>query len=260
MSEQTYNEHIISCNRLIPEWLPFEYSGKALDMHIDRGEVISIIGPDYSGKGNWLRTICELEEQHCGEIYINGLNTLELSATEWTMTRKNVAYLHDGTALLSAANGLMNVLLPAIYHQLDKDGDRQLLTERALELLEAIDPDIKLDTLPAYLSREHQYKIAIARALLLEPQVLALNNPFVHFNPDSKQRFQHFLEGQVRRGLSLLLVTHDIPYALSKSDKIIFANRDNLIMFDSPQAMSDCDISLVRHFIDDSINSYRSIA
>jgi len=256
MSEQIHHEHIISCSQLIPEGLPFEYAGDALNLHIDRGEVISIIGPDYSAKGNWLRTICGLEEQHCGEIYINGLNTLKLSPSEWSMTRKKVAYLHEDTALLSAASGLMNVMLPAIYHQMDKNNNKQLLKERAQELLEAIDPDIELDILPAYLSKDHQYKIAIARALLLEPDVLALNNPFAHFNPESKQRFQHFLDDQVKHGLSLLLVTHDIPYALSNSDKIIFASRENLVIFDSPQAISDCDLPVVRQFIDASSHRY----
>jgi ABC-type transporter Mla maintaining outer membrane lipid asymmetry ATPase subunit MlaF len=256
MSEQSQNEHIISCNQLIPEGLPFEYTGEVLNLYIDRGEVISIIGPDYSGKGNWLRTICGLEDPRCGEIYINGLNILKLSSSEWTKIRKKVAYLHEDTALLSAASGLMNVMLPAIYHQMDKNNNRQLLKERAQELLETIDPDIELDILPAYLSKDHQYKIAIARALLLEPDVLALNNPFAHFNPGSKQRFQHFLDDQVKHGLSLLLVTHDIPYALTNSDKIIFASRENLIFFDSPQAIKDCDLAVFRQFIDASTHRY----
>lgn len=252
MSESIQKEHVISCSRLIPEWLPFDYQGDTLNFDLDAGEVISIIGPDYSGKGNWLRTICGLEDQHDGALYINGLNTQGLSATEWTMTRRKVAYLHEDTALLSAANGLMNVLAPAFYHQLDKACNKQLLAEKALELLEAIDPDIELDILPAYLTKDHQYKIAIARALLLEPDALALNNPFVHFNPDSKQRFQRFLEDRIKQGLSLLMVTHDIPYALSISDKIIFANRENLILFDPAEAILGCDIPMVSQFIDTS--------
>lgn len=244
-----HDEAIIECQRLIPGELPFEYHGDALDFDIARGEVTSIIGPDYSGKGNWLRTICGLEDPLSGSVQIKGIDTMNLSEHDWTMTRRKVAYLHDDIALLSAANGLANVLVPAFYHQLDKQIEKRLLAESALELLEEIDPDINLDDLPAYISKDHQFKIAVARALLLEPEVLALNNPFAHFNPDSKHKFQGFLENQVKQGLSLLIVTHDIGYALDISDKIIFASRENIIYFDSPRAILDCDIPMVNGFI-----------
>jgi len=252
-----HNDPIIQCEQLIPEELPFEYHGDALDFKLCAGEVISIIGPDYSGKGNWLRAICGLEDQLSGSVYIKGLNTLKLSAKDWTMTRMKVAYLHDDIALLSAANGLSNVLAPALYHQLDKKLEKQLLAEKALEILEEIDPKINLDDLPAYITKDHQFKIAVARALLLEPEVLALNNPFAHFNPDSKHKFQAFLENQVNKGLSLIIITHDVPYALNISDKIIFANRENLIYFNSAQAILNCDIPMVNQFINLSQNRGR---
>ncbi len=243
------NQQLIHCEQLIPQDLPFEYHGKALDFELAAGEVSSIIGPNYSGKGNWIRTICGLEDQASGEVHINGINTLDLSAEDWTQTRIKVAYLHEDTALLSAVNGLVNVLLPVQYHQLDKKLKKTLLAEKALDLLEEIDPDINLDELPAYITKEHRYKIAVARALLLQPDVLALNKPFAHFNNDSKRQFQQFLKNQVEHGLSLLLVTHDIPYALDISDKIIFASRDNLYFFSSTQAILNCDIPEVSEFI-----------
>jgi len=240
---------VIQCEQLIPQELPFDYLGDALDFKLNVGEVVSIIGPDYSGKGIWIRAICGLEEQLSGRVSIKGVDTFNLSAEDWTMSRKQVAYLHEDTALLSAANGLANVLAPALYHKLDKKLGKQLLAEKALELLEEIDPDINLDELPAYITKDHQYKIAVARALLLEPDALALNNPFVHFNNDSKHQFQKFLSSQVKKGRSLLFVTHDIPYALDISDKIIFASQENLLHFDSKQAILNCDIPVVSQFI-----------
>jgi len=251
------NNTIIKCNQLIPQELPFEYHGDALDFELGAGEVITIIGPDYSCKGNWLRAICGLEEQQSGSVHIKGVDTLNLSEKDWTITRMKVAYLHEDTALLSAANGLTNVLAPALYHHLDEGQKKQLLVEKALQLLEEIDPEINLDDLPAYLTKDHQYKIAVARALLLEPDVLALNNPFAHFNSDSKYKFQLFLKKQVEKGLSLLLVTHDTPYALSISDKIIFANRENLIYFDSVEALLNSDIAMVNQFINLPQNQVR---
>ena len=251
------SNNIIHCENLIPLELPFDYAGSALDFELHTGEITSIIGPNYSGKGNWIRTICGLEEPSAGELFIKGINTTELSADDWTKTRIKVAYLHEDTALLSAVNGLSNVLLPALYHKLDKKLKKPLLAEKALELLDEIDPEINLDDLPAYITKEHRYKIAVARALLLQPDVLALNNPFAHFNSDSKRQFKSFLKNQVEQGLSLLLVTHDIPYALDTSDKIIFANRENLYHFNSTQAVLNCDIPEVSEFINRPENQRR---
>ena len=251
-------QSLIHCENLIPQELPFDYPGNALDFKLAAGEVTSIIGPDYSGKGNWIRTICGLEEASSGELHINGINTADLSADDWIMTRIKLAYLHEDTALLSAVNGLVNVLVPALYHQLDKKLKKQLLAEKALDLLAEIDTEINLDELPAYITKEQRYKIAIARALLMEPDVLALNNPFAHFNSDSKRRFQSFLKSRVEKGLSLLIVTYDISYALDISDKIIFAHRENLYHFNSTQAILDCDIPEVSEFIHRPENQIRA--
>ena len=119
------SNHIIHCENLIPQELPFDYAGSALDFELHTGEVTSIIGPNYSGKGNWIRTLCGLEDPSSGELFIKGINTADLSAEDWTLTRIKVAYLHEDTALLSAVNGLVNVLLPALYHKLDKKLKKQ---------------------------------------------------------------------------------------------------------------------------------------
>ena len=242
------SEALIRCEQLIPQDLPFDYQGNALDFELHKGKIISLVGPDYSGKGNWIRAICGLEQQSSGSITINGSNTEDLTAEQWKMIRMKVAYLHQDTALLSAANGLANTLIPALYHQLDRETDKLQLATQARELLRQIDEDIDLYELPAYISKEHCYKIATARALLLKPDVLALNNPFAHFNYHSKFHFKAFLESRVKQGLSLLMLTQDIPYAIEISDKIIFASRQGLHYFDSKEAIRDCDIPEVVKF------------
>ncbi len=243
------SDHIIQCQQVIPGELPFDYQGQALDLTVSRGEVISIIGSHYSGKSHWLKTICGLQQQLTGSIHIHNVDTLQLSATDWPMTRMKVAYLHADTALMSAANGLINVLMPALYHKLNKDQERELLVEKALDLLEDIDPDINLDDLPAYISKDHHFKIAVARVLLLNPDVLVMNKPFAHFERESKRQFKRFLADQVSKGLSLLLVTNDTEYALNISNKIIFVDKKDLHHFNSKQAILHCDIPVVNEYL-----------
>ena len=242
-------ENIIQCQQVIPDDLTFEYQGEALDLNIAGGEVISIIGPQYSGKSLWLKTICGLQQQLFGSITIHGINTLHISAEDWSMTRIKVAYLHADTALMSAANGLDNVLAPALYHQLDKTLKNETLTEKALKLLEEIDPELNLQDLPAYISKQQRFKIAVARALLLDPDVLVMDKPFTHFDYESKRQFKRFLSNQVNNGLSLLLVSDDIQYVLNNSNRIIFVDRENLFHFESKQAILNCDIAIVNDYL-----------
>ncbi len=240
---------IIQCQQLIPGDPAFQYAGNALDIELCAGEIVSIIGPNYTGKAHWLKTICGIEDPLSGKVIINGINTSQLSASDWVKIRTKVAYVHADTALLSANNGLLNTLIPALYHQIDKKLNKELLVEKALELLEEIDPEINLDDLPAYISKEHRYKIAIARALLLQPDVLALNNPYAHFNEDSKKPFTAFLENQVKKGLILIMVTHDISYATKNSDRIIFTDKDHVYLFNSTKEILNCKESAVKNFI-----------
>ena len=243
------NNSIIQCKQLIPGELPFDYQGNALDFELATGQIVSILGSSNAGRSHWLKTICGLEEPLSGSVTIHGINTLNFSAKDWVETRMKVAYLHADTALMSAANGLINVLIPALYHRLDKKDKNVILTVKALSLLEEIDPRLNLHDLPAYISKEHRFKIAVARVLLLEPDVLVLNRPFVHFDNDTKIQFQEFLTNQVKKGLSIITATQDIHFALNNSDKIIFAEQENLHLFDSKQEVLNCDIPVVNEYI-----------
>ena len=233
---------LIACDDLRPVYDDGDYSGPALNLELDRtetgsGQLVSIIGPEYADKSCWLKTMCGLEHPQSGTVKLLGIEAGELTAEDWTRARMKVAYLHADTALLSAANGLSNVLAPALYHRLDEEQGRQSLTDRALSILNEIDSEIDLGILPAYLDREQCFKIAIARALLLEPDVLVLDNPFIHFDRYSRQHLQRYLGDRIDAGISILLVTTDIRYALRHSDRIIYVDKDNLCNFGSEQEL-----------------------
>lgn len=240
---------LISCRNLTPSGLLSGFSGPALDFELGHGELVNIIGPVYEDKSLWLKTMCGLNEQASGEVQLLGIDTHQLSHTDWAHTRMKVAYVHADTALLSAANGLMNVLAPAIYHRLDELVDKRLLAEHALEILEEIDAGLNLDDLPAYLNEDQRFKIAVARALMLDPDVLVLDNPFINFDRDVRKEFQHYLDGKISQGLSVLMVTQDIRYALGQSDKIIYVDDENLQIFDSVSALRQSDIAAISRYL-----------
>jgi ABC-type transporter Mla maintaining outer membrane lipid asymmetry ATPase subunit MlaF len=240
---------LISCRNLTPTGLLTDFKGSALDFELARGELVNIIGPVFEDKSTWLKTMCGLNEQATGEVYLLGVNTHQLDHTEWAQTRMKVAYVHADTALLSAANGLMNVLAPAIYHRIDEIISKQLLAEHALDLLEEIDPELNLDDLPAYISEDQRFKIAVARALMLDPDVLVLDNPFINFDRNIRKDFQNYLNSKIKQGLSILMVTQDIRYALNHSDRIIYVDHENLHIFDSVADLRHSDIAAITRYL-----------
>jgi ABC-type polar amino acid transport system ATPase subunit len=240
---------LISCRNLTPTGLLTGFRGPALDIDMAPGELVNIIGPVYEDKSTWLKTMCGLNEQATGDVELLGVNTHRLTSTDWAQSRMKVAYVHADTALLSAANGLMNVLAPAIYHRIDEIVCKQLLAERALDLLEEIDPELNLDDLPAYISEDQRFKIAVARALMLDPDVLVLDNPFINFDRNVRKDFQDYLNDKIKQGLSILMVTQDIRYALSHSDRIIYVDDENLRIFDSVTDLRHSDLAAITRYL-----------
>lgn len=240
--------NIIQCKKLIAK-LSTGYLGEPLSFELNTGEVVSIIGTDQSSKSRWLKTLCGLQPQQSGILHINGIDTLHLSSEEWTLIRRKVSYIHADTALLSAANGLENMMIPALYHRLDRQNNKQSLEEKALEILKEIDPELNLTDLPAYIPKEQHFKIAVARALLLEPNVMVLDDAFSRLSNESKRQFQVFLDNRIQQGLSLLITTDDISYALAYSDKLLFAERDRLHVFDPRQAILDSKVPVIDEYL-----------
>ncbi|HHO59755.1 MAG TPA: ATP-binding cassette domain-containing protein [Thiotrichales bacterium] len=237
---------IIQCHQIVPAELAFDYTGNHLNLALQPGQIISLIGPNYSGKTNWLRTMCGVEEAARGHVSLLGMNTDFMDADDWATARTRIGYIPFDFSLLSAANSIQNVVLAARYHQI---GNQAELADRAGELLHQLDPQLDVNELPAYLRKDQQYKVAIARALMLEPKALVLDSPFAFFDSLSRQQLQDYLLDKVAQGLSIVQISHDIPYVLAHSSQIIFTHQRFVHTFTSKQAIIDADTPEIRDYL-----------
>jgi ABC-type polar amino acid transport system ATPase subunit len=138
-------------------------------------------------------------------------------------------------------------MLPAIYH---KTGKTDEIRSKAQQLLEDIETGEDLQLLPAYLTKDQRYKIAVARALMLDPHTLLLDSPFSALNFSSAGHFKQFLINKARNdNLLLILATHDTKFALEHSDQILFVSRQHMLQFSKTQRIQDCDIPEVCDYI-----------
>ena len=149
------------------------------------------------------------------------------------------------------ANALQNIILPGVYHQ---RGPAPELRERAVALVEEMQVDCELELLPAYLRKDQRFRIAVARAMLLEPRALLLDNPFSPLDLTASNSFKRFLLNRVRKhGLLLMLVSYDIKFALQHSDQIIFTTEDHVYLFNAANDIQSCDVPEIRQFLDTEI-------
>lgn len=218
-----------------------------LNLKAYAGNIISIIGSNHDSNTNWLKTIGAIIEAKSGRLYLTGKEPTQFNQEEWVRARTQFAYVHADTAILSAANALQNLMLPAMYHQ---TGDRDEIKNNAQELLHDIQAGENLELLPAYLKKEQRYKIAVARALMLKPQALLLDSPFTALELSSIDPFKQFLLNQVRdKNLLLILVTHDVKFALKYSNQILYISEQQMLQFDKSHRIQDCNDTEVRDYL-----------
>ncbi len=241
------DHRLIQSHQLVPAGFDFDYRGTGLDMTVLPSQIHCIIGAAYTGKRRWLRTLCGLDPAHSGRLSLMGHEVADMNEPQWQQTRCQIAYIPFNFSLFSASNVRQNLLLAPRYHQL---APLPALQDRADHLLNRLDPQLDTGELPAYLRKDQQCKVAIARALMLKPRVLVFDNLFAYFDPDSRLKMENFLLEEVEGGLSLLLITHDLRFAIDHGDHFILADRDAVHTFDSKQAMMDSDVAALRRYLE----------
>jgi putative ABC transport system ATP-binding protein len=186
---------------------------EAIDLHVARGEMLSIVGPSGSGKSTLLNLIGGLDRPTTGEIAIDGRAIASLSDDELTRLRRDkIGFIFQFFNLLPSLNCLENVALPLHL----KGTARKQAQARARELLELVQLGQRLDHLPDELSGGERQRVAIARALVFNPPILLADEPTG--NLDSRTgveilRLIHDLHD--RLSATVLIVTHDSGVAES---------------------------------------------
>ena len=238
---------IIQCEKAVAHIEGFRYEGTPLDFNAYAGEIINLIGPDYSGKSAWIRMISGKELPFSGDVSIFGKNLFSYNRADWIHLRTNAAYIETDTALLSAANGMQNVLIPALYHAKEKATDA---IERAKRLISEIAPDTDPSVLPALLRKDQRYKIAVARALILQPQAVILDSPFDLLDVATATKFKSFLLNYSKENnVLIIIVSHDIQFALQHSDKILFVSKNHIEQFENADDLRTSDNANINEFL-----------
>ncbi len=180
---------------------------KGIDLHIDKGEIVSIVGPSGAGKTTLLQIIGTLDRPDGGTVCVDGIDVTTLSQKSLSDFRnRHLGFVFQFHQLLPEFTAIENVMIPAFIAGVSKSK----ATERASELLQFLGLKDRAHHKPAELSGGEKQRIAVARALMNNPAVILADEPSGSLDTKNKQELhQLFFDLRDRFGQTFVIVTHD---------------------------------------------------
>lgn len=192
---------------------------RGIDLELFEGECLALLGGSGLGKSLILRSIIGLETPDAGSILFQGKDLLKSSPTreEWYDVRKQIGYVFQNGALFDSLSVYENLAYPLRAHTQLTESD---ISERIREMLALIDMSETESLLPGELSGGMQKRAGLARAMILNPRIVLLDEPTAGLDPSNTQRFVENILTFKSRGTTALFVTHDIPSAVALCDRV----------------------------------------
>lgn len=199
-----------------------------IDMQVNKGEFVSIMGPSGSGKSTFMNILGCLDRPTTGSYRLNGDEVATLSDDELAFVRnKQIGFVFQSFNLLTKLTALENVALPMIYAGMDK----KTRNERAAALLASVGLGERMDHLPSELSGGQRQRVAIARALANNPAIIMADEPTGNLDSKSTIDVMNIFRGLYDEGRTIILVTHEPEIATYASRNVVL--RDGVIVEDN---------------------------
>lgn len=199
-----------------------------IDLVVNKGEFVSIMGPSGSGKSTFMNILGCLDRPTTGSYRFNGDEVATLSDDELAYVRnKQIGFVFQSFNLLTKLTALENVALPMIYAGVNK----KMRIERATQLLQSVGLGERMDHLPSELSGGQRQRVAIARALANNPAIIMADEPTGNLDSKSTIDVMNIFRDLHDEGRTILLVTHEPDIATYASRNVVL--KDGIIVEDS---------------------------
>ena len=204
---------------------------KNINLKIDEGETVVLIGPSGSGKSTLIRTVNGLEEIQEGQLLVNGFD-LHDPKTDMNRIRKNVGMVFQHFNLYDNKSTLENIMLaPRLVLKRDEAENKKI----AMELLEKVGLADKAANMPSELSGGQKQRVAIARSLAMKPKALLFDEPTSALDPEMVAEVLDVMIELAREGRTMICVTHEMGFAKKVADRIIFMDQGQIIEENTPE-------------------------
>ncbi|MGY1841013.1 MULTISPECIES: amino acid ABC transporter ATP-binding protein [unclassified Modestobacter] len=230
MTERPTGEPLVRLSG-VNKWFGELHVLQDIDLSIDRGEVVVVIGPSGSGKSTLCRTINRLESIEQGEITIDG-QRLPDEGKELARLRADVGMVFQSFNLFAHKSVLENVTLGPIKVRRQSKADAE---KRARELLDRVGVSAQADKVPAQLSGGQQQRVAIARALAMDPKVMLFDEPTSALDPEMINEVLDVMVGLARDGMTMVVVTHEMGFARRAANRVVFMDGGRILESATPE-------------------------
>lgn len=204
---------------------------KDINIDINEGEVVVVIGPSGSGKSTFLRCLNRLEEITTGTVIVNGENISD-KKININKARENIGMVFQHFNLFPNMTVLQNIMLaPVELKKMSKEEARQT----GLKLLARVGLESKADTYPQQLSGGQKQRVAIARALAMNPSIMLFDEPTSALDPEMVGEVLSVMQELAKGGMTMVVVTHEMGFAREVADRIIFMDGGYIIEQGTPE-------------------------
>lgn len=210
-----------------------------IDLEVQKGERIVICGPSGSGKSTLIRCINRLEKHNGGEIIIDGIELTD-KVEDIDAVRREVGMVFQNFNLFPHMTIVKNLMIAQqLVRKTNKDEARKL----AMRYLERVKIPEQADKYPIQLSGGQQQRVAIARALCMEPEIILFDEPTSALDPEMINEVLDVMVDLAKEGMTMICVTHEMGFARSVADRIIFMDEGEIVeqarpteFFDNPKS------------------------
>jgi polar amino acid transport system ATP-binding protein len=191
---------------------------KGLDVAVQEGEVVCVIGPSGSGKSTFLRCLNKLEDITAGTVVVDGFDLTD-PKVDLDKVRQHIGMVFQHFNLFPHMSAIQNIMLaPVELKKLTKAQAR----EKALALLDRVGLAGKADARPAQLSGGQKQRVAIARALAMSPDIMLFDEATSALDPEMVGEVLQVIRGLAAEGMTMVVVTHEMGFAREVADRVVF--------------------------------------
>ncbi|SFE20761.1 amino acid ABC transporter ATP-binding protein [Peptostreptococcus sp. D1] len=204
---------------------------KGIDLEIDKGDIVVIIGPSGSGKSTVLRCMNLLEQPTAGDIVFEGQSIME-NKKNIDKIRENIGMVFQNFNLFPNKSIIENITLAPMKVKGISKADAE---KKAEELLTRVGLIEKKNSFPNQLSGGQQQRIAIARALAMEPDMMLFDEPTSALDPEMVKEVLDVIKELADEGMTMAIVTHEMGFAKEVADRVIFVDGGKIVEDGSPE-------------------------
>ncbi|HTO31515.1 MAG TPA: amino acid ABC transporter ATP-binding protein [Pararhizobium sp.] len=208
---------------------------QGVDLSVAAGEKVVLCGPSGSGKSTIIRCISGLEPRSDGDITVCG-QSLRKDCSNIADLNGEVGMVFQGFHLFPHMTVLQNLMLAP---RLVRGASKKEASERAMKLLERVRIAEKANAYPGQLSGGQQQRVAIARALCMQPKVMLFDEPTSALDPEMVKEVLDVMVDLAREGMTMIVVTHEMGFARTVADRVVFMDGGVIVEQNTPAAFFD---------------------